>query len=253
LAMNLDMERQIQEIGAVCDYVQGLRKSPKRLWLSFDEWNVWYRARGGRFANGQRKFAPPLLEEAYNLEDGLLVGGFLNTLLRQAERVRVGCLAQIVNVIAPLMTNETSVLRQTIYYPYAWALKYAHGRVLDLSVESETYPIRAEGLRPDFARDDQVPFLDVVATHDPGNGQLCVLVLNRDVQAERELVLECRGLTPTRVLASETLTGTDLKAGNTFERPTLVKPSTLEAPRVGSTMTFKLPARSYSVVHLATS
>jgi alpha-L-arabinofuranosidase len=253
LAMNLDMEKQILEIGAVCDYVQGLRKSPKRLWLSFDEWNVWYRARGGLFANGQRKFAPPLLEEVYNLEDALLVGGFLNTLLRQSERVRVGCLAQIVNVIAPLMTNATSVLRQTIYYPYAWALKYAHGRVLDLHVKSETYPIRAAGLRPDFARDDQVPYLDVTATLDPRNGQLCLLLLNRDLQNERDLTLDCREVTPTRVLASETLTGTDLKAANTFAQPTQVTPRALEAPPPATTMTFKLPARSYSVVHLATS
>src|SRR5687767_5263245 len=215
LAMNLDMERQIQEIAAVCDYVQGVRKSPKRLWLSFDEWNVWYRARGGLFANGQRKFAPPLLEEVYNLEDALLVGGFLNSLLRQSERVRVGCLAQIVNVIAPLMTNATSVLRQTIYFPYAWALKYAHGRVLDLRVESETYPIRAAGLRADFARDDQVPYLDVTATLDPRNGQLALLMLNRDLQNERELTVDCRDVTPTRVLASETITGPDLKAANT--------------------------------------
>jgi alpha-N-arabinofuranosidase len=117
LAMNLDMERQIHEITDVCDYVQGLLKSPKRLWLSFDEWNVWYRARGGKFANGERTFAPHLLEEPYNLEDALLVGGFLNTLLRVSGRVRVACLAQLVNVIAPLTTNETSVLRQSIYYP----------------------------------------------------------------------------------------------------------------------------------------
>jgi alpha-N-arabinofuranosidase len=253
LAMNLDMERQIQEIAAVCDYVQGVLKSPKRLWLSFDEWNVWYRARGGRFSNGQRKVAPPLLEEVYNLEDALLVGGFLNSLLRRSDRVRVGCLAQIVNVIAPLVTNETSILRQSIYYPYAWALKYARGRVLDLLVESETYPIRAEGLRPDFARDDQVPYLDVVAVHDPKSGELCLLMLNRDLQAEREVVLECRDLTPTRVLAAETLTGTDLKAANTFERPALVAPRALESPRPSATMTFKLPARSYSVVHAATS
>jgi alpha-N-arabinofuranosidase len=253
LAMNLDMERQIQEIAAVCDYVQGLLKSRKRLWLSFDEWNVWYRARGGLFANGQRKFAPPLLEEVYNLEDALLVGGFLNTLLRQSERVRVGCLAQIVNVIAPLLTNEKSVLRQSIFYPYAWALKYARGRVLDPLVESETYPIRAQGLRPDFARDDQVPYVDLAATFDRQNGQVCVLMLNRDLQSERELVLECRDFKPTRVLASETLTGRDLKASNTFEQPTLVSPQKLEAPRPGSTMTFKLPARSYSVAHLATS
>jgi len=252
LAMNLDMERQIQEIGAVCDYVQGVLKSPKRLWLSFDEWNVWYRARGGRFSNGQRKAAPPLLEEVYNLEDALLVGGFLNTLLRRSDRVRVGCLAQIVNVIAPLVTNETSILRQSIYYPYAWALKYARGRVLDPLVESDTYPIRAGGLRPDFARDDQVPYLDVAATFDPRNGQLCLFMLNRDLESERELLVDFRDLTPTRVLA-ETLTGTDLKASNTFERPTLVAPRALEAPRPGTTMTFKLPARSYSVAQLATS
>jgi alpha-N-arabinofuranosidase len=253
LAMNLDMERQILEIGAVCDYVQGVKKSPKRLWLSFDEWNVWYRARGGLFANGQRQFAPKLLEEVYNLEDALLVGGFLNSLLRQAERVRVGCLAQIVNVIAPLMTNESTVLRQTIFYPYAWALKYAKGRVLAPSVESETYPIKAEGLRPDFARDDKVPFVDLVATLDPASGQLCLLILNRDLQSERELVLECRDFTPTSILASQTLTGTDLKAANTFERPSLVVPRPLETPRPGARMTFKLPARSYSVVQMATS
>jgi alpha-N-arabinofuranosidase len=251
LAMNLDMERQILEIAAVCDYVQAIRRSPKRLWLSFDEWNVWYRARGGRFANGQRTFAPRLLEEEYNLEDALLVGGFLNTLLRQAGRVRVGCLAQILNVIAPLVTSETSVLRQTIYYPYAWALQYARGRVLDLQVESEVYPIKAAGLRPDFARDDQVPFLDVAATFDPGSGQACVLMLNRDLDAERELVLDFRHEAPSRVLACLTLTGPDLKATNTFDQPTRVVPRPLDPPRPGATMGFRLPRHSFSVAHLA--
>jgi len=256
LALNLDMERQIQEVAAVCDYVQGVQRSPKRLWLSFDEWNVWYRARGGRFTDGQQTFAPPLLEEEYNLEDALLVGGMLNTLLRQAARVRVGCLAQIVNVIAPLMTNKTSVLRQTIYYPYAWALKYARGRVLDLLVESETYPIKIQGLLMGFvpiARDDSVPYLDVAATLDPQNGQVCVLMLNRDLDSERELTLDWRDPTPTRVLACETLTGSDLKAANTFAQPRLIVPRPLDAPRPGSRMTFKLPPRSYSVAHLATS
>jgi alpha-N-arabinofuranosidase len=253
LAMNLDMERQIHEIAAVCDYVQGLRRSPKRLWLSFDEWNVWYRARGGDFADGKRTFAPRLLEEVYNLEDALLVGAFLNTLLRQSDRVRIACLAQIINVIAPLVTNDTSVLRQSTYYPYAWALQYARGRVLDLKVESETYPISADGLRADFARDDQVPFIDVTATMDPQNGQVSVLMLNRDLESERELVLEWRDVTPARMLACQTLTGADLKAFNTFEQPQRVAPRPLETPTIGSRMTFKLPARSYSVAHLATS
>ena len=250
LAMNLDMERQIQEVAAVCDYVQGVKKSPKRLWLSFDEWNVWYRARGGEFADGKGTFAPRLLEEIYNLEDALLVGGFVNTLLRQSARVRVGCLAQIVNVIAPLMTNATAVLRQAIYFPYAWALEYARGRVLDLLVESETYPITGRGLRPDFARDDQVPFVDVVATVDEEKRQGCVFMLNRDLEVDRELVLEWQDPTPTRVLACHTLTGPDLKASNRFDALERVAPRPLDAPRAASRMTFKLPSRSYTVAHL---
>ncbi len=251
LAMNLDMDRQIREVAAVCDYVQGLRRSSKRLWLSFDEWNVWYRARSGDAVNGRRQFAPKLLEEVYNLEDALLVGGFVNTLLRNADRVRVGCLAQLVNVIAPIVTSDTGVLRQSTWFPYAWALRAARGRVLDLRVDAETYPIRAAGLQPDFARNDQVPFVDVVATLDSQNAQAWLLMLNRDLDGERELTLDWRDVTPTRVLACETLTGPDLKAFNTFEQPRRVAPQRLEAPAAGARMTFKLPPRSYSVAQLA--
>src|SRR6188474_2563421 len=251
LAMNLDMDRHIHEVAAVCDYVQGLQKSRKRLWLSFDEWNVWYRARSGDATNGQRAFAPKLLEEVYNLEDALLVGGFVNTLLRNSDRVRVACLAQLVNVIAPLVTNDTGILRQSTYYPYSWALRYAKGRVLDVRVESDTYPIRADGLQADFARNGDVPFVDVVATFDAQNGQACVLMLNRDLQGEREIALDWRDVTPTRVLACETLTGTDLKAFNSFEQPRRVAPQRLDAPAAGARMTFKLPPRSYTVAQLA--
>jgi alpha-N-arabinofuranosidase len=251
LAMNLDMERQIHEIAAVCDYVQGLKKTQKQLWLSFDEWNVWYRARSGDAVDGHRTFAPHLLEEVYNLEDALLVGGFLNSLMRQSDRVKVACLAQLVNVIAPLVTNEAGVLRQTTYYPYSWALKHARGQVLDLSVTSETYPIKPDGLQADLAWSGDVPFIDVTATSDPQNNQICVFMLNRDLESERDLVLDWRDATPSRVLACETLTGPDLKAVNTFAQPTKVAPRPLDPPKVGATMSFKLPARSYTVAQIA--
>jgi alpha-L-arabinofuranosidase len=143
------------------------------------------------------------------------------------------------------------VLRQSTLFPYAWALRYARGRVLDLRVESDTYPISAAGLQADFARNDQVPFVDVVATLDAQNGQACVLMLNRDLDGERELALEWRDATPTRVLACETLTGPDLKAFNTFEQPRRVAPQRLDPPSAGTRMTFKLPPRSYTVAHLA--
>ena len=251
LAMNLDMDRHIHEVAAVCDYVQGLQRSSKRLWLSFDEWNVWYRARDAKATDGRRTAAPHLLEEVYNLEDALLVGGFLNTLLRNSDRVRLACLAQLVNVIAPLFTNDAGVLRQTTYYPYSWALRYARGRLLDLRIEAETYPIKGAGLQADFARDADVPFVDVAATIDDAAGESAVLMLNRDLEAERELVLEFQDVIPARVLTCETLTGADLKAVNTFADPRRVTPQRLDAPAAGARMTFKLPPRSYTRVHLA--
>ena len=145
MAMNLAMDRQIEEISAVCDSVRAQKRSGKQFSCSFDEWNVWYRARGGDFANGHGKAAQHLLEEPYNLEDAVLVGGLANSLIRHSDRVKVACLAQLVNVIAPIATNEDGILRHTIYYPYAWALKYAHGRALSLAPEGPSYEVATLG------------------------------------------------------------------------------------------------------------
>ena len=139
---------------------------------------------------------------------------------------------------------------QSTYYPYAWALRYAKGRVLDLRVESETYPIAPTGLQADFARAGDVPFVDVVATLDEPARQAAVFVLNRDLTNERELTVEWQDLAPKRVLTCETLTGAELKAFNTFEAPRRVVPQPLPAPAAGNRMTFKLPPRSYTVAHL---
>jgi len=252
VAMNLDMDRQIKETAAVCDYVGGLLNSPKKLWLSFDEWNVWYRARGG---NGQKKVAPDILDEEYNLEDALLVGGLANTLIRNSDRVHVGCLAQIINVIAPLVTNEEDVLRQTIYYPYAWALEHAKGEVLDLLVKSDTYEVPWAYDAPytdrNITRKEQVPYVDVTATLDPESGDCTLLMLNRDLESEREITFDWRDLEPKGVVAARTLTGDDLKAINTFEEPNRVAPQQLDVPSPGAKMTVKLPARSYSVLRLS--
>lgn len=253
LALNLAMDRQIEQISAVADMVGGVKRSQKRLWLSFDEWNVWYRARTGDAVNGHRQEAPHLLEEVYNLEDALLVGGLINSLLRHADRVNVACLAQLVNVIAPLMTNETGVLRQTIYYPYLWALHNARGTVLSLAPEGPTYdvaqlgrPIEAGGRA--MAGLGQVSYLDVAATFDPAGKSATLLVLNRDLENAREFQVEWRGLTPTKVTSAQVITGPDLKATNTFDNPRNVVPQALEVPPAGTNMSLRLPAHSYSLV-----
>lgn len=255
LAMNMAMDRQIEEITAVCDTVRAHKRSDKQLFLSFDEWNVWYRARDGEFANGHAKRAPHLLEEPYNLEDAILVGGLANSLMRHADRVKVACLAQLVNVIAPITTNEDGILRHTIYYPYAWALKYGRGNSLSLRPEGPGYdvptlgrPIEEIGMpAPGFGR---VNYVDVVATHDPENHSAALFLMNRNLEKEQEVELVWHDLTPTAVTEFETITGPDLKAGNTFADAKRVVPTKLENPTAGSRMKIKVPARSYSVLAL---
>jgi alpha-N-arabinofuranosidase len=244
LALNLSMERQIAEVSAVCDYVQGIKRSPKKLWLSFDEWNVWYRARSGSAMDGDRKEAPHLLEEIYNLEDALLVGGLINSLLRNSARVRVGCLAQLVNVIAPIMTNSGGLYRQTIFYPYSWALHYARGSALEVLVEpGPSYEVPGYG---------QVPYIDVAGTFSGDDGVLSVFVLNRDLAKAHQLELNWESKAGGRLLSSFVLTGTDLKAVNGFDKPDRVVPQAADKPVTsGNSTKLEVPPRSYSLYQWA--
>ena len=240
LALNLSMERQIEETLAVCDMVRGHKRSPKQLWLSFDEWNVWYRTTGGDDVDGHRKEAPHLLEEVYNLEDALLIGGLVNSLLRHADRIKIACLAQLVNVIAPIMTNASGLLQQTIYYPYSWALQFARGAVLDLLVESSTYPV--QGM-------DQVAHVDVAGSLDRSTGKLSLFVLNRDLSKSHDLEIVWEDSVPGRVVSGSLLTGDDLKASNSFASPKRVAPQSFTVPTVSNGRTrVEIPARSYAVI-----
>jgi alpha-N-arabinofuranosidase len=238
VAMNLTMDRQIAESLAVCDLVRGHKRSKKKLWLSFDEWNVWYRAREGDAVNGHGKEGPHLLEEIYDLQDALLVGGMLNTLMRNADRVKIACLAQLVNVIAPIMTNANGLFRQTVFYPYSWALQYARGRVLNVLVESPTYDVKDM---------DAVPYIDAVATNE--DGKTSVFILNRDLSKAHTIEVVWEDQAQSRVLVSQVLTGSDLKAVNGFDAPERVKPQAFDKPSTSNGRTkFEVPARSYTMI-----
>jgi len=240
LALNLNMERQIAETVAVCDLVRGHKRSGKKLWLSFDEWNVWYRTTGGKDVDGERKEAPHLLEEVYNLEDALLVGGLVNSLLRNADRVKLACLAQLVNVIAPIMTNADGLFQQTIYYPYSWALQFARGDVLNLLVESPTYEV--EGL-------DHVGYVDIAGSLSKSDGKLALFMLNRDLAKSHDVEVVWEDGAPGKFILGSLLTGGDLKASNSFAAPKRVAPQNFSAPvTAGGRTKFEIPARSYAVV-----
>ncbi|HLV88361.1 MAG TPA: alpha-N-arabinofuranosidase [Candidatus Sulfotelmatobacter sp.] len=240
LAMNLSMEKQIAETLAVCDMVRGHKRSPKQLWLSFDEWNVWYRANKADDVDGHRKQAPHLVEEVYNLEDALLVGGLLNSLIRNADRVKIACLAQLVNAIAPIMTNADGLYRQTTYYPYSWALQWGRGSVLRLLNESPAYEV------PEM---DHVPYVDVAGTFDEQSGKVALFLLNRDLAKSRNVEVVWQDQAPAKAAGSWLITGDDLKASNSSSSPGRVAPQAFSVPAAKASRTvLELPARSYTAI-----
>jgi alpha-N-arabinofuranosidase len=154
--------------------------------------------------------------------------------------VKLACLAQLINVIAPIMTDKNGMVRQTIYYPYSWALQFAHGDVLNLLVESSTYNL--EGMGP-------VGHVDVAGSLDRKAGKLSLFILNRDLSKSHEVELVWEDAAPARVLSASILTGDDLKAANTFATPQKVIPQSFTAPAVnGGKTKFEVPAHSYTVV-----
>ena len=160
--------------------------------------------------------------------------------MRNADRIKIACLAQLVNVIAPIMTNATGLLRQTIYYPYSWALRWANGTVLNALVESPTYNV------PDLG---QVPYLDVAATSSQEEGKISVFILNRDLSKAQTVEINWQNTTPGKLLNSMILTGNDLKASNTFDSPHRVVPQSFDKPATAEGRTrFDVPARSYTVL-----
>lgn len=237
VALNLQMDRQIRDTIDVCDYVRARKRSAKTLWISYDEWNVLY---GNLVNDGHRQVAPHLREEIYNLEDALLAGGLLNTLMRHADRVRIACLSQLVNVHAPIMTDSRGLYLQTTYYPYRMALELARGSALDLLVDAPAYEL------PDIG---SVPYIDVAGTVSPETGEIALFILNRDLAAARSVEIVWEDRVPGAVQVARVLTGDDLQARNDFDAPDRVRPTQLPRPltRGGSTR-FDLPPRSYTAL-----
>ena len=145
LAEGVEIDRILSDYAGLLAYVRGVKRSDKQICVSFDEWNVWYK---DRMIDGAWSHAPHLLEEIYNLEDALVCAQFLNSFLRHADIVKIACLAQIVNVIAPILTKPDGMLIQSIYYPFLLFAKHACGVSLKPIVDGPTYTAGARGEVP---------------------------------------------------------------------------------------------------------
>ncbi|MEV0304193.1 alpha-N-arabinofuranosidase [Streptomyces prasinus] len=219
LASAVDMESFIENVVATCDHVGAKLKSKKRINLSFDEWNVWYmtrwQERATDFAQDDWPEAPRLLEDNYSVTDAVVFGSLLIALLRHADRVKIACLAQLVNVIAPILTEPGGpAWRQTTFFPFAQASRHGRGEVLDVRVDSPTY---------ETARYGTADLLHATAVR-ADDGTVTVFAVNRSRTEPLPLEVALGGLGLTSVVEHTALADADPDARNTLAAPDRVVP-----------------------------
>ncbi|GMA65223.1 alpha-N-arabinofuranosidase [Alicyclobacillus fastidiosus] len=243
LASSLDMEQFIHTVVSTCDYIKAKKRSNKTVNLSFDEWNVWFHSNEADTKIEPWSIAPPQLEDIYTMEDALVVGSMLITLLKHADRVKIACLAQLVNVIAPIMTTAGGgAWKQTIYYPYLHASRYGRGRVLNPLISSPKYDSK------DFT---DVPVLDSTAVFNEEKQELTIFAVNRDMVDALQLECDVRSFDGYQVVEHIVLEHEDIKARNTHDEPNRVVPHNRGSAKANDgSLECVLPKLSWNVIRL---
>jgi alpha-N-arabinofuranosidase len=243
LGESVEMDQFIRTVIGTVDFVKAKKRSRKTINLSFDEWNVWFHTRHMDEVVRPWSVGPHLLEDVYTFEDALVVGCCLITLLRHADRVRIACLAQLVNTIAPIMTeNGGPAWRQTIFYPFLHASKFGRGEVLETLALSPTYSNATHG---------DVPFLESVATFDRAAREVSLFAVNRSQTEELHLRGQLSGFGQCSLIEHIALTHPDLKAVNTKEDPQAVMPCRLSNDELDNcALRATLPPLSWNVLRL---
>lgn len=247
LAQSDDMDDFIRTVIATCDYVRAKKRSKKTMYLSFDEWNVWYHsteADDDITENHPWQVAPPMLEDIYNFEDALLVGLMLITLMKHADRVKMACLAQLVNVIAPVMTDAAGgAWRQTIFYPFLHASRYGRGVAL--------YPV-ISGTKHATATHDEITDIESVAVWHEETGEVTIFAVNRNLEEDVELTVDVRSFGDCRLLEHIVLEHEDLKAVNSLSEETVYPVTANDRTQVdGGCVTSILKRASWNVIRLS--
>jgi alpha-N-arabinofuranosidase len=243
LASAVDMESFIDNVVATCDHVAARLKSSKKINISFDEWNVWYINRFVGEKNLQWEQHPRLIEDTYSVTDAVVVGTLLNSLLRHADRVSIACLAQLVNVIAPIRSEPGGpAWRQTIYHPFALTSQFGRGTVLRTEPTSPLH---------DTAWQGEVPVLDSVAVLDEESGAVTLFLVNRDQATPLTLDIDLRGVGTLTAGELTTLSDTDPDAVNSAEEPDRVVPHAQGKVAVdGGRLDVVLPPLSWNMLRL---
>ncbi|WP_053363444.1 alpha-N-arabinofuranosidase [Bacillus sp. FJAT-27251] len=245
LAKNMDMDHFIKTVISTCDYIKAKHRSKKTINLSFDEWNVWYHSRESDKNIEAWTIAPPQLEDHYNFEDALLVGSMLITLLQHADRVKIACMAQLVNVIAPIMTEANGgSWKQTIYYPYMHASIYGRGISLKPILSSPKYDSK------DFT---DVPYIDSAAVYNEENDEVTLFMVNKHLKEPIIINGDIRSFEGYSLVEHIVLENDDLKAVNTAAEQTVSPHKNGESILEDGILSARLPRTSWNVIRLRKS
>ncbi len=219
------------------------RGNREPIYIAWDEYNSWYRARTDETMAGTRA-----LEEHYNLEDALVIAGFLNAFVRNADIVKMANMAQLVNVIAPIFTDEKGMFKQTIYYPLQLFSKNVYGTSLDLFVDCETYNTEEFfiGLGESTTKQDNVPFIDASATYY--NDEVVINVINRNKdKAITTDIISQSGDFEGEFKVME-VNGSDVKATNGFGKTEVETKQKSSVKAKGNVLTYSFPAHSFTQI-----
>jgi alpha-N-arabinofuranosidase len=242
LAVATDMDGFIDDLVATADHVRAVGRHSKRINVSFDEWNVWYQSRFVGETNLDIEQTPRLIEDVYSVTDAVVVGNLLISLLRHADRVKIGCLAQLVNVIAPIMTEPGGrVWRQASFHPFALTARYGQGTALRVAAQSPVVETALYG---------EVPMLDAVAVQaDDG---VVIFAVNRSQDTPLSLDVDLRAVTGLTSASHTALFDSDPDAVNTADQPERVVPRSQDDPKLdGGRLQVVLPALSWNMIRLS--
>ena len=247
LASGVNMDHFIETVIATADYVRAAKGSSKTMNISFDEWNVWYIDRYHKVDKiteiDNWPIAPRLLEDSYSVADAVVFGSLLISLLKHAERVTSASLAQLVNVIAPIMTEPNgNAWRQTTFYPFAITSRLAQGEALDVKLSSDSYATVQHG---------KVNVVDAVATHDAESGATAVFIVNRSTDDVTTVSIDLSALGDVVIVESHVISDDDVYAANTLAEPNRVTPRRVSSAILADgKLTIELPAVSWMAIGL---
>jgi alpha-N-arabinofuranosidase len=245
LASAFNLDHFIETVVATADHVKGALASQHTVNLSFDEWNVWYIDRYEQVDKIQGitnwPVAPRLLEDSYSVADAVVFGNMLISLLKRSDRVTSASLAQLVNVIAPIMTEPGGpAWRQTTFFPFALTSRLAQGNSLNVLLESDTYETELYGT---------VPLVDAVATYDDQTSATSVFLVNRSHSESTTVSIDISALGDVAIQEIQTLTDDDVTAKNTLSDPTRVGLRANDSGRiVEGELTVTLPPVSWTAI-----